>query len=272
MEGFSTSPEAGSARGMTLCVFLRPEFVLGSSLWRLLRMAKEFFNPDMDFYIDRRVDWERYFRLRRGAEVNAQEEVATYKMILRTVGEICEEIEAGARDHWHEHVQLVDGQVLLPPHIAAGYEKLRTAGLVCLPLSPAYGGYGLPFVLQCAYLEMVARADSSLMTIAGLQAGIAYDIEKYGSDEIKQRYLPRFASGELQGSMDLTEPQAGSDLGGITARVTEEGGRYFVDGEKIFITNGGAPIHLVLARDAATFDQSKGTTNGLSLVSVAIPL
>ncbi len=229
-------------------------------------MAKEFFNPDMEFYIDHRVDWGRYFRLRRGAEVNAPEEVATYKMILRTVGEICEEIEVGARDHWHDHVQLVDGQVLLPPHIAAGYEKLRTAGLVCLPLSPAYGGYGLPFVLQCAYLEMVARADSSLMTIVGLQAGIAYDIERYGSEEIKGRYLPGFTSGELQGSMDLTEPQAGSDLGGITARVTEEGGRYFVEGEKIYITNGGAPIHLVLARDAATFDQSKGTTNGLSLL------
>ena len=66
--------------------------------------------------------------------------------------------------------------------------------------------------------------------------------------------------------MDLTEPQAGSDLGAIVTRATEENGRYFVDGEKIFITNGGAPMHLVLARDAATFEQSKGTTNGLSLL------
>jgi alkylation response protein AidB-like acyl-CoA dehydrogenase len=144
--------------------------------------------------------------------------------------------------------------------------------LVCLPLSPTYNGYGLPILLNCCYLEMVARADASLMTIIGLQTGVAGDIEKHGSEEIKQRYLPRFASGELQGSMDLTEPQAGSDLGGIVTRVTQEDGRYFIDGEKIFITNGGAPIHLVLARDAATFDQSKGTTNGLSLLLCPVTL
>src|SRR5262249_51054922 len=110
------------------------------------------------------------------------------------------------------------------------------------------------------------RADASLMTIVGLQAGVAQDIEKYASDEVKRAYLPRFVSGELQGAMDLTEPGAGSDLGAIVTRATEENGRYFVDGEKIFITNGGAPIRPVLARDAATFDKSKGTTNGLSLL------
>src|SRR5262245_47235974 len=113
---------------------------------------------------------------------------------------------------------------------------------------------------------MVARADPSLMTIAGLQAGVAQDIQKYGSEDVRKRYLPRFATGELQGCMDLTEPQAGSDLGGITTRTTEENGRCFLTGEKIFITNGGAGVHLVLAREAATYEQSKGTTNGLSLL------
>ena len=235
-------------------------------------MRKEFFNRDMEFFIDHRVDWPRYFQLRRGDEVNPQEEVATYKTILHTLGEICEAIEAGARDHWHEDVQLIDGKVIVPHHIAAGYDTLREAGLLSLTLGPAYGGYGLPSLLNCAYLEMVARADSSLMTIVGLQAGVAHDIETYGSDEIKGRYLPKFASGELQGCMDLTEPGAGSDLGGILTRVSNEAGRYFVDGEKIFITNGGAAIHLVLARDAATFEQSKGTTNGLSLVLCPLTL
>jgi alkylation response protein AidB-like acyl-CoA dehydrogenase len=229
-------------------------------------MAKEFFNSDMQLFLDHRVDWERYFRLRRAEAVDVAEEIETYKTILRTLGEVCEDIEAGARDHWHEEVTLVDGHVVVPPHIAAGYEKLRAAGLVCLSLSPAVGGYGLPMLINTFYLEMVARADSSLMTIVGLQAGVGTDIEKYGSDEVKQQYLPRFASGELQGSMDLTEPQAGSDLGGILTRVTEENGRYFLDGEKIYITNGGSPIHLVLARDAKTFDRTKGTTGGLSLM------
>jgi alkylation response protein AidB-like acyl-CoA dehydrogenase len=101
---------------------------------------------------------------------------------------------------------------------------------------------------------------------------VAGDIEKYGSDELRQSYLPRFASGELQGAMDLTEPQAGSDLGAILTRATEDNGRWFLDGEKIFITNGCAAIHLVLARDAATFDQSKGTTNGLSLLLCPVTL
>jgi hypothetical protein len=235
-------------------------------------MTGEFFNQDIQLFLDHRVNWARFFRLGRPEAVNAADEVDTYKAILRTAGEICEDIAAGARDHWHEEVRLVGGRVIVPPHIASGYEKLRGAGLVCLTLSPEYGGYGLPLVVNCAYLEMVARADPSLMTIVGLQAGVAQDIEKYGSAELRARYLPRFTSGELQGCMDLTESQAGSDLGGIVTRVTEENGRYFIDGEKIFITNGGAPIHLVLARDGATFDRSRGTTNGLSLMLCPVTL
>jgi alkylation response protein AidB-like acyl-CoA dehydrogenase len=116
------------------------------------------------------------------------------------------------------------------------------------------------------FLEMLSRADASLMTIVGLQTGTAQDIERYGSEEIRQRYLSEFATGALQGAMDLTEPGAGSDLGGIRTRVAVENGRYHVDGEKIFITNGGADIHLVLARDDATFSETKGTTKGLSLI------
>jgi alkylation response protein AidB-like acyl-CoA dehydrogenase len=229
-------------------------------------MAKEFFDRDMQLFIDHRFDWERYLRLRRGDAVNVADEVATYKDVLATTGEICAAIAEDARGHWHEEVKLVDGTVVVPPHITAGYEKLRAAGLLCLTMDPAYGGYGLPTLVNTLYLEMVARADSSLMTIIGLQAGVALDIERYGNDDLKQRYLPRFVSGELQGAMDLTEPQAGSDLGGIVTRATREGDRWVIDGEKIYITNGGAPIHLVLARDAATFEQSKGTTNGLNLL------
>ena len=229
-------------------------------------MAREFFDRDMQLFIDHRFDWTRYLRLRRVEDVNVADEVATYKEVLATTAAICAAIAEEARGHWHEEAKLVDGEVIVPPHIAAGYEKLRGAGLLCLTMDPAYGGYGLPALVNTPYLEMVARADASLMTIIGLQAGVALDIEKYASDELKRRYLPRFVSGELQGAMDLTEPQAGSDLGGIVTRATDEGDRWFIDGEKIYITNGGAPVHLVLARDAATFEQSKGTTNGLNLM------
>ena len=99
-------------------------------------------------------------------------------MVLRTAGEICESIEDGARDHWHEHVRARGRR---GGRAAAHRRRLRascaSAGLVSLPLSAAYGGYGLPFLVNSAYLEMIARADSSLMTIVGLQAGVAHDIE-----------------------------------------------------------------------------------------------
>ena len=231
-------------------------------------MATDFFNDDMRLFIDRRVDWARYFELKRGKDVDPVAEVETYKTILESTGEICADIGRDARDHWHEEVRLENGLVIRPPHIDAGYAKLRQAGLLCLTLGPEYGGYALPSIVNCAYLEMVSRADTSLMTIIGLQAGVAIDIERYGTRELKQRYLPGFVAGEHQGSMDLTESQAGSDLGNITTKVTREGDRFFIDGEKIFITNGGSDIHLVLARDAATADMSKGTTNGLSLILV----
>jgi len=234
-------------------------------------MARDFFHRDIELFIDQRFDWERYLRL-RGAEVSVADEIGTYKTILRTTGEICADIETGAVEHWHEEVRLENGRVIIPRHITAGYEKLRGAGLLCLTLAAEYGGYGLPVLVNCAYLEMVSRADPSLMTIIGLQAGVAQDIEKYGSEELRREYLPRFVSGELQGCMDLTEPQAGSDLGGIVTRATEENGRFFLDGEKIFITNGGAHVHLVLARDGATFDQSRGTTNGLNLMLCPVKL
>src|ERR1051326_2031583 len=134
-------------------------------------MADEFFHPDMDLFIDHRVDWGRYFRFSRGAAANVAEELDTFKMILRTLEEVCSDIDADAGAHWHEEVRLENGVVVVPPHIQAGYEKLRSAGLVCLTLDPQYGGQGLPVLLNCFYLEMIARADASLMTIVGLQTG-----------------------------------------------------------------------------------------------------
>jgi len=229
-------------------------------------MDQAFFNEDMQFFVDHRVDWERLLRLRLGPQTAVADEVDTYRMVLRTAGEVCADIEAESHGHWHESVTLEDGEVVVPAHVAAGYEKLRQAGLTCLPMHPRYGGSGLSVLLNCMFLEMLSRANASLMTIIGLQTGVAQDIERYGSEELCQEYLPRFASGELQGAMDLTEPQAGSDLGGIVTRADLRDGVYVLNGEKIFITNGGAPVHLVLARDGATYDESRGTTNGLNLL------
>ena len=230
----------------------------------------DFYNASMRFYVDHMIDWSRLLELRRGDDVDPDAEVGAFRSILETAGELAASFQAQARAHWSEEATLTkDGGATSPPHIVAAYEELRAAGLVSTTVSEAYGGPGLPALLNGMLMEMISRADPSLMMVVGLQTGAAADIEKYGDEAVKKKWLPRFTDGSVQGCMDLTEPQAGSDLGGISTRATElPDGQLRIDGQKIFISNGGAEVHLVLARDAATFDASKGTTNGLSLVLV----
>ncbi len=216
-------------------------------------------------YLDRLIDWDDYFRLRKGDGVDVAAERAALRGVLETCAEICASIEPESRAGWWQPALLENGVVVQPAHVRDGYEKLRAAGLVSFGVAERFGGFELPATIANVILQMVSRADAALMTVMGLQAGVAEDIQRYASEELCQRYLPRFVSGEVQGAMDLTEPGAGSDLGAIQTRAVEENGRFFLDGQKIFITNGGAEIHLVLARDAATFERSKGTTKGLSL-------
>lgn len=229
-----------------------------------------YYAASMRLYLDRLVDWETVLRLRDGGTPDVAGEIGAFRSVLETTAQLAESFERPAREHWGAEAELTeDGGARPPGHIRAAYDRLREAGLVSLMVSDGYGGAALPGMLNGFYLEMVSRADTSLMTVVGLQAGVAGDIEKYASEELKQAWLPRFASGEVQGAMDLTEPKAGSDLGGITTRATDRpDGTVRVDGVKIFITNGGAEVHLVLARDADHYDESKGTTNGLSLVLV----
>ena len=216
-------------------------------------------------YLDKLSDWDDYFARKKGDGVDLAPERAALRSLLETCAEICTEIEPEARAGWWEAAKLENGEVVHPPHVANGYARLREAGLVALGVKERFGGFELPSFVANVCIQMVARADAALMTVMGLQSGVAEDIQKYAPDALAQQYLPRFTSGEVQGAMDLTEPQAGSDLGALTTRAVEESGRIFLDGQKIFITNGGAEIHLVLARDADTFEQSKNTTKGLSL-------
>ena len=230
----------------------------------------DYFNAGMRLYVDRMVEWPSLLRLRSGEDVDAGAEVGAYRTLLETAAALAESFEPAGREHWAEEASLTpDGGAESPRHIRAAYQKLREAGLVSLSVSDAYGGAGLPTLLHGMFLEMLSRADRSLMMVVGLQSGAAGDIEKYGDESVRRQWLPRFVDGSVQGCMDLTEPQAGSDLGGITTRATAlPDGRVRVDGHKIFISNGGAEVHLVLARDAATFEGSKNTTQGLSLVLV----
>jgi alkylation response protein AidB-like acyl-CoA dehydrogenase len=229
-----------------------------------------YFAPSMRLYLERLVDWQEILRLRDGASPDVEAEIGAFRTVLETTAALAESFERRAREQWNAEAELTeDGGAQPPAHIREAYEQLREAGLVSLMVPDQYGGAALPGLLNGFYLEMISRADTSLMTVVGLQTGVAGDVEKYGDETLKQKWLPRFASGEVQGAMDLTEPKAGSDLGGITTRATEQpDGSLRVDGAKIFITNGGAEVHLVLARDSDHYEDSKGTTNGLSLVLV----
>jgi len=224
-----------------------------------------YLNDSMLLYVKQLTDWDGYFQLLKGDGVDSDAEQQALVGVLETAAEICQSIEPEARQGWDEEAALVDGRVEKPAHLRRGYQRLAEAGLVSVGVREEFGGFELPTLLGNMLIEMVARADAGLMTVLGLQAGVANDIQKYASEELCQRYLPGFVSGELQGAMDLTEPQAGSDLGAIVTRATDDGDHSRLRGQKIFITNGGAEIHLVLAREASTYDASKGTTRGLSL-------
>jgi len=232
--------------------------------------VSDYFGAAMRLYLEKLVDWQQLLSLRQGEPVDVDAEVGAFRTLLETTAGLAASFEKTARAKWASEAELTpDGGAQPPAHIRDAYAKLREAGLVSLGVDTEYGGFGLPALLNGMALEMIARADPSLMMVAGLQSGAANDIEKYGSPETKRAWLPRFTSGEVQGCMDLTEPQAGSDLGGIATRAAEQpDGSVRVDGQKIFISNGGAEVHLVLARDAESFEQSRGTTRGLSLVLV----
>ena len=224
-----------------------------------------YLNEGVLLYVNQLIDWDSFYRWRQGPDVDADSERAALVEILETAAGVCSEIQEFSREGWNHASELKDGTVIYPEHIQKGYDMLAEVGLVSLGIEAKYDGFELPSIIENIIIQMIARADAGLMTIVGLQSGVAEDIQIYASEELKQQYLPRFTSGEVMGAMDLTEPQAGSDLGAITTRATLRDGRYFLDGEKIFITNGGCEIHLVLARDNDTFDESKGTTHGLSL-------
>jgi alkylation response protein AidB-like acyl-CoA dehydrogenase len=121
-----------------------------------------------------------------------------------------------------------------------------------------YGGLNFPKTIYLMMLEIVSRADASLMNIFGLQ-DIAMTIEKFGDEEQRNRFLPGFSTGEYSGAMALTEPDAGSDLQAVKLQAYQNGeGEWFLRGVKRFITNGGSEVLLVLARSEVGTKDGRG--------------
>jgi alkylation response protein AidB-like acyl-CoA dehydrogenase len=187
-----------------------------------------------------------------------------YRLLLTLLGSICgEHIAPRAAEADEQGVQLVDGKVIYPDATQDAMEILRQAGLVYAILPWEFGGLNLPMSILQMMIEIVSRADSSLMSVHGLQELAALSIFEHGDDEMKDRILPRMVRGELNGgAMVLTEPDAGSDLGSIQTRATydEEKDEWRLHGVKRFITNGSADVLLVVARSEEGSKDARGVS------------
>ena len=194
------------------------------------------------------------------APVDFNDAMDNYERALKVIGEIAgERIEARSRIVDQEGAKFKDGKVIYHPLTLQNLEDLTQAGLMGVMLGHEYGGLNFPVSVYTMMTEIVSRADASLQNIFGLQ-DIAETISFFGNDEQKNYYLPRFATGEFDGSMDLTEPDYGSDLQSVRLRAwQDENGQWYLNGMKRFITNGCSKVHLVLARS------EEGTTDGRGL-------
>jgi hypothetical protein len=228
-------------------------------------------NRDIRFHLEHGAhsEMERLVRLKERdfaekdafpeAPEDVQDALDNYDKVLEIVGAIAgDTVAPEARGVDREGARLEQGEV----HYARGTQKalhrLSQADLMGFTLPRAYGGLNCPKTIYSLAIEIISRADGSLMNLFGLQE-IADTIERYGSEEQKQRYLPRFASGEATGAMALTEPDAGSDLQAIRLRAEEnEAGAWHLNGVKRFITNGCGDVVLVLARSESGSSGGRG--------------
>ncbi|WP_295077887.1 acyl-CoA dehydrogenase [Tabrizicola sp.] len=166
--------------------------------------------------------------------------------------------------------RLENGVVVSPPGFADGYRAIAQGGWVGMAASPAFGGMGLPISLSLGVDEMMSAACLALQLKPLLTKGQIEALEHHASDKLKALYLPRLTSGEWSGTMNLTEPHAGSDVGALRTRAVPNGdGTFAITGQKIFITWGDSDLtpnvcHLVLARLP---DGAEGT-RGISLFMV----
>jgi hypothetical protein len=184
------------------------------------------------------------------APLNFEDAVDNYRRVLAVIGEICaERIDPRSRTVDVEGPHFEKNKVTYHPLTQKNLDDLKKSDVMGVMLPHEYGGLNFPVAIYTMMTEMVSRADASLQNLFGLQ-DIAETICEFGTEDQRQAYLPGFATGEFDGSMDLTEPDYGSDLQAVRLRAwqDEKTGQWYLNGMKRFITNGCAKVHLVLAR------------------------
>ncbi|WP_138467453.1 acyl-CoA dehydrogenase [Poseidonocella sp. HB161398] len=219
------------------------------------------------FLLEHVLGYDRVAATERFAEAGA----ATAAAILEEAGKLCEGVMAPLQRAGDlSPARLEAGRVVTPPGFAEGYRAIAEGGWVGISAAPEHGGMGLPVTLSMAVTEMMSGACLSLQLCPLLSQGQIEALEHHAPDALKALYLPKLVSGEWTGTMCLTEPQAGSDVGALATRAEPAGeGRYHISGQKIFISWGDHDAaenicHLVLAR----LPGAPAGTKGISLFLV----
>jgi alkylation response protein AidB-like acyl-CoA dehydrogenase len=192
--------------------------------------------------------------------------------VLEEGAKFCEGVLAPLNKVGDEHgcKRADDGSVTTPPGFKEAYKQLVEAGWPALSSDPKYGGQGMPHVVSLAWNEMVSSSNMAFGMYPGLSHGAYAAIHHHGSDEQKQTYLPKLVTGEWTGTMNLTEPHCGTDLGMLrTKAIPQADGSYRITGQKIFISAGEHDlasniVHLVIAR----IEGAPAGTKGISLFIV----
>lgn len=193
------------------------------------------------------------------APVNYEDAIENYKRLLDITGDVAANIiEPNSEDVDLEGPHLENGRMIYASKTFENLDATRKAGLWGLSMPRRYGGLNLPNAIFSMASEIIAAADAGFQNIWSLQSCID-TLYEFGYEEQRQKYIPRICAGETM-SMDLTEPDAGSDLQRVMLKATQdEDGTWRLNGVKRFITNGDSDIHLVLARS------EEGTKDGRGL-------
>ncbi len=229
-------------------------------------------NKDLQFHLDHPL-MKKIVELRENgyedaktydyAPVDFEDAMDSYKRVLSIIGEICADtIWENAESVDHEGPRVENDRVIYARGTAENHEKLTQAGVYGLSLPRKYDGLNFPLVPYVMSCDLVSRADAGFGNIWGLQ-DCAETLHEFANEEINAEFLPRTNKGETY-AMDLTEPDAGSDLQAVMLKATpnpEKPGEWLLNGVKRFITNGDGDISLVLARS----EEGTSDARGLSL-------
>jgi hypothetical protein len=250
-------------------------------------------NADLRFYVERYIDWASIVRLtehdlqREDGFRSTAEALEFYREILDTIGTFAaEEIAPHAGRIDREGVIFEGGEASFPPLLTSIFDKLRGLELHGLCLPRELGGINAPAMLYFIGTELFGRADVSVMAHHGFHGGIALAMLAFSTREGTTRvdpvtgrikstrfrtFIDEIVRGEAWGCMDITEPDAGSDMARLRTRAEQDDkGDWFVTGQKIFITSGHGKYHFVIARTEAAADEDDplGGLRGLSMFLV----